>query len=59
MCHGEGILYYPNGTIKYKGTFIDNTISYGRFNYKNGNYYIGEFKNWNPEGKGTSYDKNG
>ena len=44
--HGKGILYYPNGNIKYDGEFVnDGYEGKGKYIWESGNYYIGEFKN--------------
>lgn len=52
--HGEGIEYYADGKLKYKGNFRDNLRSdYGVYYYRNGDKYAGWFQNNIPNGKGT------
>ena len=44
--NGKGILYYANGAIKYDGFFINDKFEgYGKYIDKNGQYFIGEWKN--------------
>ena len=58
--HGEGILFYKNGNIKYEGTFKkDEYDGKGKLFYENGNYYIGTFKDGDRNGNGELYNKNG
>lgn len=58
--HGEGIEYYADGKVKYKGSFRDNLRSdYGVYYYRNGDKYAGWFKGNVPNGKGTYYFADG
>ena len=44
--HGKGIMYYSNGNIKYDGEFINDKLEVkGTYIFKNGEFYIGEWKN--------------
>ncbi len=52
--HGEGIEYYADGKLKYKGNFRDNLRSdYGVYYYRNGDKYTGWFAKNVPNGKGV------
>lgn len=52
--HGEGVEYYADGKVKYKGNFRDNLrADYGVYFYRNGDKYAGWFQNNVPNGKGT------
>lgn len=54
--HGEGVEYYADGKLKYKGNFRDNLrTDYGVYFYRNGDKYAGWFQNNMPNGKGTYY----
>ena len=58
--HGEGMEYYADGKLKYKGNFRDNLRSdYGVYYYRNGDKYAGWFQNNVPNGKGTYYFADG
>ncbi|MFD2571615.1 M48 family metalloprotease [Spirosoma soli] len=58
--HGEGVEYYADGTLKYKGNFRDNLRSdYGVYYYRNGDKYVGWFQKNVPNGKGTYYFADG
>ena len=58
--HGEGIEYYADGKVKYKGNFRDNVRSdYGVYYYRNGDKYMGWFQNNVPNGKGTYHFADG
>ena len=58
--HGEGIEYYADGKLKYKGNFRDNLRSdYGVYFYRNGDKYAGWFQKNVPNGKGTYYFADG
>jgi len=58
--HGEGVEYYADGKIKYKGNFRDNLRSdYGVYYYRNGDKYAGWFQKNVPNGKGTYYFADG
>ncbi|GAB3692769.1 hypothetical protein GCM10027592_12010 [Spirosoma flavus] len=58
--HGEGVEYYADGKVKYKGNFRDNLRwDYGAYYYRNGDKYVGWFKNNMPNGKGTYYFADG
>ena len=52
--HGEGVEYYADGKVKYRGNFRDNLRSdYGVYYYRNGDKYLGWFAKNLPNGKGT------
>ena len=58
--HGEGVEYYADGKLKYKGNFRDNARSdYGVYFYRNGDKYAGWFQKNVPNGKGTYYFADG
>ncbi|WP_461112550.1 M48 family metalloprotease [Spirosoma jeollabukense] len=58
--HGEGMEYYADGRLKYKGNFRDNMRSdYGVYYYQNGDKYAGWFQKNLPNGKGTYYFADG
>ncbi|UHG90894.1 hypothetical protein [Spirosoma oryzicola] len=58
--HGEGVEYYADGKVKYKGNFRDNLRSdYGVYFYPNGDKYAGWFQKNVPHGKGTYYFADG
>ncbi|GAB3990989.1 hypothetical protein GCM10028807_19660 [Spirosoma daeguense] len=58
--HGEGVEYYADGKVKYKGNFRDNLRwDYGAYYYQNGDKYVGWFKNNVPNGKGTYHFADG
>ncbi|GAB3776212.1 hypothetical protein GCM10028818_21500 [Spirosoma horti] len=58
--HGEGVEYYADGKLKYKGNFRDNLRSdYGVYYYRNGDKYAGWFQKNIPNGKGTYYFADG
>ena len=58
--HGKGILYYKNGDIKYDGYFVkDKYEGTGKFFWKDGNFYDGQWLNGHKHGKGILFDKNG
>ncbi|AUD04733.1 M48 family metalloprotease [Spirosoma pollinicola] len=58
--HGEGVEYYADGKLKFKGNFRDNLRSdYGVYYYRNGDKYAGWFQNNVPNGKGTYYFADG
>lgn len=58
--HGEGVEYYADGKLKYKGNFRDNLRSdYGVYYYRNGDKYAGWFQNNIPNGKGTYFFADG
>jgi len=57
---GKGIEYYKDGSIKYEGDWVNGKREgNGKAVYKNGDYYIGSFKNNFRDGKGIEYYKNG
>lgn len=52
--HGEGVEYYADGKLKYRGNFRDNLrADYGVYHYRNGDQYAGWFRNNVPNGKGA------
>ena len=52
--HGEGVEYYADGKLKYKGNFRDNLrADYGVYFYRNGDKYAGWFQKNVPNGKGA------
>ncbi|QJW88078.1 M48 family metalloprotease [Spirosoma taeanense] len=58
--HGEGVEYYADGKVKYKGNFRDNLRSdYGVYYFRNGDRYVGWFQKNMPNGKGTYYFADG
>jgi hypothetical protein len=58
--HGQGIHYYPDGSVRYKGDFReDKRIGYGAYYFTNGDKYVGLFANNLPNGKGTYYYASG
>ena len=58
--NGKGAWYYSNGNIMFEGDWIDCLPNgNGKFIWKNGVYYIGQFKNGLPNGKGAMYYSNG
>jgi hypothetical protein len=58
--HGEGVEYYADGKVKYKGNFRDNLRSdYGVYCFLNGDKYAGWFQKNVPNGKGTYYFADG
>ena len=60
MRHGKGKLYNKNGNITYEGDFInDKYEGNGKYNWEDGEYYIGQWKNGKRYGKGKLYYKNG
>ena len=57
--NGKGILYYDDDTIKYDGFFVsDKFEGFGKYIEKNGQYYIGEWKD-NLKDEGKEYDSYG
>ena len=52
--------YYENGELKYEGNFEDDEYNddNGKFYFKNGDIYIGQFKNGKKHGKGFILIKN-
>jgi len=58
--HGEGVEYYADGKLKYKGNFRNNLrADYGVYFYRNGDKYAGWFQNNVPNGKGTYFFADG
>ncbi|GAB3891015.1 hypothetical protein [Spirosoma agri] len=58
--HGEGVEYYADGRVKYKGNFRDNLrTDYGVYFFLNGDKYAGWFQKNMPNGKGTYYFADG
>lgn len=58
--HGEGMLYFENGNLKYQGNFSNGQYDgYGKLYLDNKTkIYDGNFKNNNKHGEGTSYYEN-
>ena len=53
-------MYYKNGNAKYDCDFVnDKKEGYGKYNYGNGEYYIGQWSNDLQNDKGIIYNKNG
>ncbi len=58
--HGEGTEYYPDGRVKYRGSFEDDLrAGMGAYAYRNGDKYVGQFAQNLPNGKGTYYFHDG
>lgn len=58
--HGEGVEYYADGKVKYKGNFRDDQrADYGVYFYRNGDKYAGWFQKNVPNGKGIYYFADG
>ena len=58
--HGDGILYYANGKIKYKGTFFEDLrTGTGTYYFPNGERYVGQFNENLPAGLGIYYFNDG
>ena len=58
--HGKGIIYYPNGNVKYDGYFVnDKCEGFGKYIKENGFIYIGQWMNGLKHGKGMIYYPNG
>lgn len=58
--HGQGIQYYPDGKLKYKGAFRDDErAGFGTYYFRNGDRYVGQFAENAPNGKGTYYFSDG
>lgn len=58
--HGQGIQYYPDGKIKYKGAFRDNQrTGFGTYYFRNGDRYVGQFADNAPNGKGAYHFSDG
>ena len=57
---GAGILCDQNGNIRYKGDWVnDQREGFGKYNYENGDYYEGQWKNGLENGFGKLYNENG
>ena len=56
--HGMGKLYYKDGSIN-ESEWKDGVIVHGKDTYASGNWYEGEFKNWDRHGKGVYHYANG
>ena len=46
--HGKGKIFYKRSKIKIDGIFKNNIISEGKAIYKDGSYFVGKFKNFQP-----------
>ncbi len=58
--HGQGIQYYPDGKVKYKGSFQDDErAGFGTYYFRNGDRYVGQFAENAPNGKGTYHFSDG
>lgn len=58
--HGQGIEYYSDGKLKYKGSYKDDVrAGSGIYYYQNGDKYAGQFVNNTPNGRGTYYFSDG
>ncbi|MCY7359755.1 MAG: hypothetical protein LH609_20330, partial [Rudanella sp.] len=58
--HGQGIQYYADGKMKYKGAFGDNErAGFGTYYFRNGDRYVGQFAENAPNGKGVYYFSDG
>ena len=58
--NGKGVKYNPDGTKLFEGNFVDGRFEgVGRYYYKNGRFFIGNYKNGFREGKGIIYYENG
>ena len=56
--HGKGKQFYKDGTIKSDIDFVNDKFEgYGRYNYEDGEYYIGQWHNHLKHGKGKIYYK--
>ena len=55
---GEIAIKFRDGR-KYKGNHLDSVKSFGKFEYPNGDYYIGYSKEYSRDSIGTYYFKNG
>ena len=55
--NGKG-KYYENNILKLDGIFKDNEIINGKLYLANKTYYIGNFKDYKPNGKGKIFDEN-
>ncbi|EDO29067.1 predicted protein, partial [Nematostella vectensis] len=58
--HGQGVMYYPDGSI-YDGTWSEGLRSgKGKYKYANGDVYEGNWKNGKRNGLGTyTYQEKG
>ena len=53
-------MYYSDGKIKYEGDWVnDRYEGDGKYIWKNGDYYIGQWKKGLRNGKGIGYDRDG
>jgi hypothetical protein len=58
--HGQGIQYYADGKLKYKGAFRDDErAGFGTYYFRNGDRYVGQFAENAPNGKGTYHFSDG
>ena len=57
--NGMGREFYDNGKLKYEGYYLDDEYDgNGEFHYKNGEIYIGQFKNGKKHGDGYIFKNN-
>ena len=52
-------MYYKNNNIEYEGSFYEDKMQgKGKYNYENGNYYRGEWKDNKKNGRGILFKNN-
>ena len=57
--HGNGKQFYKNGTLQSDIDYVNDKLEgNGRYNYEDGEYYIGQWHNSLKHGKGKQYYKN-
>lgn len=58
--NGKGVKYNQDGTVLFEGNFVDGRFEgIGKYYYKNGRYFIGNYKNGFREGNGIIYYPDG